>query len=136
MAGMALLDLQLNMANLIILPLFLGIAVDDGIHLVHRMLEAPEDATSPLARSTGKAIVLTSLTSMVGFGGLLVARHTGIFSLGALATLAVGCALIATLVVLPLVLHLLHPGSSSLPVAPETSPAPYSAAPLERNRDV
>ena len=109
MACMAIFNLQLNMANLIILPLFLGIAVDDGIHLVHRMLESPEDATSPLARSTGKAIVLTSLTSMVGFGSSMVARHTGVFSLGVLATIAVGCALIATLVVLPLVLYLFPP---------------------------
>jgi predicted RND superfamily exporter protein len=105
--GMACLDLQFNMANLIILPLFLGIAVDNGIHLVHRTLEAPEAATSPLARSTGKAIVLTSLTSMVGFGSLMVARHFGVFSLGVLAALAIGCALIATLIALPLVLHLL-----------------------------
>jgi hopanoid biosynthesis associated RND transporter like protein HpnN len=119
--GMAVLDLPLNMANMIILPLFLGIAVDDGIHLVHRMLESPEDATSPLARSTGKAIVLTSLTTMVGFGSLLVARHTGVFSLGMLATLAVGCALIATLVMIPLVLHLLPPAPS--PSSEETTPA-------------
>jgi hypothetical protein len=121
MVGMAFLSLQLNMANLIILPLFLGIAVDNGIHLVHRTLEAPEDATSPLARSTGKAIVLTSLTSMVGFGSLMAARHFGVFSLGVLATLAVGCALLATLVVLPLVLCLLPPATPPSPG--KTTPA-------------
>lgn len=115
MACMTLFNLSLNMANLIILPLFLGIAVDDGIHLVHRMLESSEDATSPLARSTGKAIVLTSLTSMVGFGSLMVAKHTGVFSLGVIATTAVGCALIATLVILPLILHLLQPAPMSPP---------------------
>lgn len=109
---MALLDLQLNMANLIILPLFLGIAVDDGIHLVHRMREDPEGAAAPLTRSTGKAIVLTSLTSIVGFGSLMVARHAGIFSLGLLTAVSVGCALLATLVVLPLASHLFPPGSA------------------------
>ena len=117
MACMALVDLQLNMANLIILPLFLGIAVDNGIHMVHRMLETPEAATSPLAHSTGKAIVLTSLTTMVGFGSLLVAKHTGIFSLGMLSTLAVGCSLAATLVAFPLILHIFPPGK--LPIAPQ-----------------
>jgi hypothetical protein len=110
MACMALVDLQLNMANLIILPLFLGIAVDDGIHLVHRILEDPQNAAAPLAHSTGKAIVLTSLTSMVGFGSLMVARHSGVFSLGLLTTIAVGCSLLATLLVLPVVIHLLSPG--------------------------
>jgi hypothetical protein len=110
MACMALLNLQLNMANLLILPLFLGISVDDGIHLVHRMLEDPYAATAPLARSTGKAVVLTSLTSMVGFGSLMVAHHSGVFSLGLLTTISVGCSLVATLVVLPVILHLLPPG--------------------------
>ncbi len=123
MVCMALLDLQLNMANLIVLPLYLGIAVDDGIHLVHRMLESPEDATSPLARSTGKAILLTSLTSIVGFGSLMLAHHFGVFSLGVLATLGVGFALIATLGVLPLILRILPPTSPPsprrrLPLAP------------------
>ncbi|WP_179138094.1 MMPL family transporter [Candidatus Entotheonella palauensis] len=106
-AGIALLDLDLNMANLIILPLFLGIAVDDGIHIVHRMLESPKAALAPLAHSTGKAIVLTSLTTIVGFGSLMIARHNGIFSLGLLSVLAVACSLAASLVVLPLILRFL-----------------------------
>jgi hopanoid biosynthesis associated RND transporter like protein HpnN len=104
--GMGWLGVDLNMANLIIVPLFIGMAVDDGIHLVHRLLEDPESARSPLAHSTGKAIVLTSLTTMVGFGSLLIARHNGIFSLGLLSTLAVGTTLVATLVGLPPVLRL------------------------------
>jgi hypothetical protein len=121
-ACMAVLDVQLNLANLIILPLFLGIGVDDGIHLIHRMLEAPDDATSPLTRSTGKAIVLTSLTSMVGFGSLMVARHSGIFSLGVLATLGIGWSLIATLVVLPLVIRL-FPGATLPPASRQVRPS-------------
>jgi predicted RND superfamily exporter protein len=106
-AGMALLGLDLNMANLIILPLFLGIAIDNGIHIVHRMFEAPQAAIAPLAHSTGKAIVLTSLTTMVGFGSLMIARHNGIFSLGLLSVLAVTCSLVASLAVLPLILRIL-----------------------------
>jgi predicted RND superfamily exporter protein len=109
--GMGWWGLDFNMANLIIVPLFIGIAVDNGIHLVHRLLEEPASARSPLAHSTGQAIVLTSLTTMVGFGSLLIARHHGIFSLGLLSTLAVGASLLATLVGLPLILRL-FPGSS------------------------
>ena len=123
MACMALLDLNFNMANLIILPLFLGIAVDDGIHMVHRMMEDKRAATSPLAHSTGKAIVLTSLTTMVGFGSLMVARHSGIFSLGLLSALAVGCSMIAALVALPLVLHLLPDSAISTATPPVSSEA-------------
>jgi predicted RND superfamily exporter protein len=123
LACMALLDLDFNMANLIILPLFLGIAVDNGIHMVHRMLEDKRAATAPLAHSTGKAIVLASLTTMVGFGSLMVAHHYGIFSLGLLSTLAVGCSLIAALVALPLVLHLFPGGVISPPTPPVSSEA-------------
>jgi predicted RND superfamily exporter protein len=107
LAMMSLLEVDFNMANLIILPLFLGIAVDNGIHIVHRMFESPEAAEAPLAHSTGKAIVLTSLTTIVGFGSLMVARHNGIFSLGLISVLAVSCSLIASLVVLPLILRFL-----------------------------
>ena len=136
MACMTLLDLDFNMANLIILPLFLGIAVDDGIHMVHRMLEDKRAATSPLAHSTGKAIVLTSLTTMVGFGSLMVARHSGIFSLGLLSTLAVGCSLIAALVALPLVLHLLPDGVISTATPPVSSEAavPDNVSSVETRR--
>jgi predicted RND superfamily exporter protein len=124
-AIMALLDVDLNMANLIILPLFLGIAVDNGIHIVHRMFESPKAALAPLAHSTGKAIVLTSLTTMAGFGSLMVARHNGIFSLGLISVLAVACSLVASLVVLPLILrflpsHMLASPSSQAP-RPEVS---------------
>lgn len=136
LVSMSLVGLDFNMANLIILPLFLGIAVDGGIHMVHRMLEEPRAMTSPLTQSTGKAIVLTSLTTMAGFGGLMVARHSGIFSLGVLSALAVGCNLLATLVALPLIFKLLAPdmqsmkaqqGSSS-PAASETTPPSESSS--------
>jgi predicted RND superfamily exporter protein len=126
LACMALVGLNFNMANLIILPLFLGIAVDGGIYMVHRMLEEPQAMTSPLTQSTGKAIVLTSLTTMVGFGGLMVARHSGIFSLGLLSTLAVGCTLLATLIALPLVLHLLPPRMRSMRA--QSSPSAHAVS--------
>jgi predicted RND superfamily exporter protein len=136
LACMALLDLDFNMANLIILPLFLGIAVDNGIHMVHRMMEDKRAATAPLAHSTGKAIVLASLTTMVGFGSLIVAHHYGIFSLGVLSTLAVGCNLIAALVALPLVLHLFPGGVISPPTAPVASEAevPNDGSSVETRR--
>ena len=103
---MVVLDVPWNMANLVVLPLFMGIAVDCGVHLVHRALETPETAASPLASSTGKAVFASGLTTMVGFGSLLVAQHAGIFSLGLLLTLAIGCNLAAGFIVLPLVFHL------------------------------
>jgi len=122
--GMGWLGVDLNMANLIIVPLFIGMAVDNGIHLVDRLLEEPVSARSPLAHSTGKAIVLTSLTTMVGFDSLLIARHSGIFNLSLLSTLAVGTTLVATLVGLPPVLRLF----SSRGLAARLQPVSQAAA--------
>jgi predicted exporter len=122
--SMTLLGLQWNMANLVVLPMFMGIAVDCGVHLVHRALETPETAATPLATSTGKAVLVSGLTTMVGFASLLVARHAGIFSLGALLTVALGCNLAAAFVVLPLVFYLFprgHTRVASTRLSPPTS---------------
>jgi hopanoid biosynthesis associated RND transporter like protein HpnN len=126
--SMTMLGLQWNMANLVVLPMFMGIAVDCGVHLVHRAWETPETAATPLATSTGKAVLVSGLTTMVGFGSLLVARHAGIFSLGALLTLAIGCNLAAAFVVLPLVLYLFPPGHTRVASTRPSPPPPKTGA--------
>jgi uncharacterized protein len=134
--SMTLLGLQWNMANLVVLPMFMGIAVDCGVHLVHRALETPETAATPLATSTGKAVLVSGLTTMVGFASLLVARHVGIFSLGALLTVAIGCNLAAAFVVLPLVFYL-FPRADTRVALTRSVPPPSTtdvSAPSERQR--
>jgi hypothetical protein len=127
---MAILDVQFNLANLIALPLFMGIAVDCGVHLVHRALETPETAASPLASSTGKAVFVSGLTTLVGFGSLMVARHAGIFSLGFLLTLAIGSNLAAAFIVLPLVLYLFPPRTTPAALVETTSTATKPGTPF------
>ncbi len=103
---MWLWDVQFNLANMVAAPLIIGIGVENGIHLVYRFREG-EDSTAAnlIAGSTGQAVVLFSLTTMVGFGSLMVAKYYGIFSMGLLLTLAVGSVLVASIVVLPLLLY-------------------------------
>ncbi|MBW3542283.1 MAG: MMPL family transporter [Planctomycetes bacterium] len=74
---LSLAGIDLNPANLIVLPLVLGIGVDDGVHVVHdfRMQLARGEQRYRISPSTMNAIVLTSLTSMIGFGSLMVAAH-------------------------------------------------------------
>ena len=93
-----------NLANVIALPLILGIVIDDGIHVVHRYRENPDLARTLVSGSTAHAISLTSWTTMVGFGSLLVSGHYGIFSLGLLITVAVGIAWFLSLILLPVLL--------------------------------
>jgi uncharacterized protein len=105
---MALFGVQLNIANLIVIPLFMGMAIDNGIHLVDRALEPPRTASERTTQSTGKAVVLATLTTIAGFGSLMVARHAGIFSFGLLLALSVTCNLVAVFTVLPLLLRIVR----------------------------
>ena len=120
---MWLWDVQFNLANMVAAPLIIGIGVENGIHLVHRFREGRDGSVvSLIAGSTGQAVVLFSLTTMVGFGSLMVARYYGIFSMGLLLSLAVGSVLVASIVILPLLLY--PPERSSQEaggVAPELS---------------
>ena len=105
---MALFGVQMNIANLIVIPLFMGMAFDNGIHLVDRALEPPRAASERATQSTGKAVVLATLTTIAGFGSLMVARHAGIFSFGLLVALSVTCNLVAAFTILPLLLRLVR----------------------------
>jgi len=107
---MHIFDLKFNLANLIVLPLIIGIGIDNGIHIVHRHREGQDNKKgSVISTSTGKAVILSSLTTMIGFGSLMIASHKGIFSVGLLLTLGVGSCLIASLTVLPALLKLQPP---------------------------
>ncbi len=103
---MELIGLRLNMANLVILPLILGIGVVNGIHITHRYREEEDKNTSVLGKSTGQAVLLSSLTTMIGFGSMMVADHYGVFSLGLVLTLGVFNCLIASVTFLPALLKL------------------------------
>ena len=103
---MELIGLKLNMANLVILPLILGVGVVNGIHITHRYREEEDKHASVLGKSTGQAVVLSSFTTMIGFGSLMVADHSGVFSLGLVLTIGVFNCLIASITFLPALLKL------------------------------
>jgi uncharacterized protein len=98
-----------NAANLLLLPLIVGVGIDNGMYLVHRFREGRDGAGEqrPLAPSTAKAITLASLTNVVGFGSLMISSHRGIWSLGFVVALGVVCLWVASLTTLPSLLSLL-----------------------------
>jgi len=91
---------------LVILPLILGIGVVNGIHITHRYREETDKNKVVLSRSTGQAVILSSLTTMIGFGSMMVADHYGVYSLGLVLSLGVFCCLIASITFLPALLKL------------------------------
>jgi predicted RND superfamily exporter protein len=93
---MGLLNVPLNPANMIVLPLILGIGIDNGVHIVHDFRQ--QTGRYRLSASTANAVVINSLGNMVGFGSLMVANHQGLQSLGRVLTIGMGCSLFSALV--------------------------------------
>jgi len=104
LAAMVLLALPLNYANIIALPLLLGVAVDNGIHLVwrHRLGDLPQG--NVLRTATARAIVFAALTSVVSFGNLGFSSHAGSASMGVLLAAGLLIMLLCTLLLLPALL--------------------------------
>ncbi len=102
---LGLLNIPLNPANLIALPLILGIGIDYGVHIVHEYAASP--GRWRLSASTAAAVLIDSLTTIVGFGSLMIASHHGLASLGRVLTLGVSCCLFTSLVLLPALLTVL-----------------------------
>ena len=99
---LGLLKLQLNPANMIVLPLILGIGIDDGVHVVHDFRRTP--GRYRMSASTASSVLITSLTTMVGFGSLMIASHRGLESLGRVLTIGVSCCMFNSLIMLPALL--------------------------------
>jgi len=101
------------------LPLIFGIGVDDGVHLVHRSVEGGDvDLVAGLG-SVGRAILLTSLTTSISFGGLLLMNHAGIEALGLLVVAGVAFCFLTSVSLFPAALALLGLASAPEPDAPE-----------------
>ena len=104
-AAAVVLGLPFNFANIIALPLLLGLGVSAGIHLVLRWREMGE-ADHVLASSTPRAVLFSALTTAAAFGSLALSDHRGMNSMGQLLTIAIACTLLAMLVLLPALLAL------------------------------
>jgi len=120
---MALLDLQFNYLNIMVLPVLVGTTVDAGVHLVQRLGERGADFVSVYAE-TGRAITGGLLTSAIGFVALILAKHPGLNSIGDLANMGFGINLVIVLLGFPSLLLLVERWRSKHSSAPEEQPAP------------
>jgi predicted RND superfamily exporter protein len=110
LGGMRLFSIDFNFLSITISPLLIGIGVDSGIHILHRTMEerrlSLEGAIERGASATAVAVLVTSLTTMLVFGSLLVARTPGLRMLGASALLGIGFSLLFSLLFLPAALRI------------------------------
>ena len=95
----------INLANIMTLPLVIGIGVTNGIQILNRYAE--EGTPGILSRSTGKAVLVSGLTAIAGFGSLILAQHRGIRSLGIIMATGIATCMIAALIFLPALLNLI-----------------------------
>ena len=95
------IGLPLNYANIIALPLLLGIGVSFDIYFVMRWRAGTGDL---LQSSTARAILFSALTTGTAFGSLALSNHPGTAEMGKLLTLSLAYTLVCTFIVLPALL--------------------------------
>lgn len=115
-------DIKVNMFSIIAFPLLIGMGIDYGIHIYHRWLE--EGDAWHVVREAGGAVGLTSVTTIIGFAGLLFANHVGIQTLGLTGALGIASCLIGSLVTLPSLLYLIERWRDNPRRGPAAAPKP------------
>jgi hopanoid biosynthesis associated RND transporter like protein HpnN len=105
---MHVFGLSFNLANVWGLPLIIGSAAEFGLNVTLRYREGVTGGGALFPRSTVLAVLLNGLTTIGGFGSLMVARHQGIFGLGLLLTVGTMVGLASSLIVLPVLLRLVE----------------------------
>ncbi|MCZ6778004.1 MAG: MMPL family transporter, partial [Acidobacteria bacterium] len=95
-----LFGIKYNLFNMIMLPVIIGYGVDDGVHLLRRYLEEGAGSLRRVMKTTGWAVVMTTMTTSAAFGGLIFVRHGGLQSMGKLAVTGLFLVMLAALVFL------------------------------------
>ncbi len=104
---MVWLGIDFNPANIVTLPLIIGIDVAFGVYIIDRFRE--DGRLSIFAGSTGKAIIMSSLTSLFGFSSLLISEFRGMWDIGELMSLGIAIGLVTAIFILPQILALIQP---------------------------
>jgi hopanoid biosynthesis associated RND transporter like protein HpnN len=100
-AGAVLFKVPFNFANVIALPLILGVGVDYGVYLAQRGRLAASARVNILQTGTARAVLFGALITIANFGDLMLAKHPGLVSMGVLLTVGLLMTLVCALVLLP-----------------------------------
>jgi predicted RND superfamily exporter protein len=101
-----ILGIDLNMVSIMMIPLVIGIGIDDGIHILHRYKEEGKHSTPRVVQNTGKAIFLTTVTTCLAFSSFTIAEHPGLRALGQVPVLGLILAFLAAVFFLPALIEL------------------------------
>ena len=106
-AMMNLFGIVYNLANVVAIPLLMGIGVVYCVHIIHRFRQEGENNVYDVVRHTGGAVFLAAMTTMIGFGALTAGSHGGMKSMGRTMLIGIFTCMVTALVVLPAMLRML-----------------------------
>lgn len=112
---MGLFDIKFTIVNVIGFPLLIGIGIDDGVHVIHRYRVEGKAKLNYAMSSIGKAILLTSVTTTLGFGSLMSSDYRGYIGLGLVVTIGIGLCFITSVIILPAILKIVWGGRKDHP---------------------
>jgi len=112
---MGLFDIEFTILNVIGFPLLVGIGIDDGVHVIHRYRREGKARLSYSISSIGKAILLTSITTMLGFGSLVSSEYRGYIGLGLVVSIGIGLCFITSIIILPAIMKIAWGGKKDHP---------------------
>ena len=115
MASAALTNTPINFANIIALPLLLGLGVDNGIHMLVRLRHSLSEEQNIYQSSTARAIFYGALTTSSSFGGMAFSPHAGISSMGLIITMGIFWIMVCTFIILPALSKLILNGKEGVP---------------------
>jgi uncharacterized protein len=104
---MSVLGLDFNFINLIVIPMIVGIGIDDGVHFTNTYCKSDHINISEGMFQTGRAVILTSLTTLVGFGSIILSHYPGLRSMGYVAIIGIGACMFASIIVLPAIFSMI-----------------------------
>lgn len=103
---MYIFNIKLNLYNMVTFPIMIGIGVDNGVHIFHRYRESGTGSLRLVLRTTGIVLLATSVTTMIGFAGLVPAIHPALKSIGILSLAGLGCCFTTSVTLLPALLQI------------------------------
>jgi uncharacterized protein len=137
---MAVIGIPFNVMTAMVSALAIGIGVPFGIHVVNRFLEDRDrfddvgDAMRSTLQHTGGALVGSAVTTIAGFGSLVLSTVTPFQQFGLVLAMTIGLALLASIIVLPAMLSVHHTLTSERRHrrgdAPPPAPAERQTAPV------
>ena len=98
---MCWLNVGFSVMLVLVVPLLIGLGVDDGIHVVHRMREDDDLPADVATCSVGRAIVMTTLTTCASFSVMMFSNHPGMESMALCLLFGLPLCLLASVTLIP-----------------------------------